>query len=383
MAKPRVLHCITVYNGRAFVPRAISSALRMDQSVADIDVLILDDASPEPGWSEELKAFCEAEGALYYLTPRNLGIPRNVTLGLKTALECGYDYVTINNSDVIFPRNLVTGMIEALTKNDNVGSVTAWSNNVSIYSVPNEDPDLHLADQSVVDWVSEVADKTFGGTVLDIPAGISFCIMMPISAVRTVGFMDPVYGRGYCEETDWSLRSLEMGLRLCLAPGVFVYHQGRGSNLDAGLVSAGHTTVPENEAIIDMRYPLFRAQVEAFFQADVMTWHRGKLIHELMDIAAQRDGLQIDLGWLSTLSDDKVTLHAEPQGDSTLLKLSRLGFTQSYATPTVDASKAITNRFGDCRVSIDVHDACSLHEELALAYKVTPKDLSCGYPSRV
>ena len=46
--KPRVLHVITVYNGRAFVPRAIESALRIDQSVADIDVLILDDASPEP-----------------------------------------------------------------------------------------------------------------------------------------------------------------------------------------------------------------------------------------------------------------------------------------------------------------------------------------------
>src|SRR5947209_2954124 len=144
--KPRVLHLITVYNGRAFVPRAIESAMRMDQTVANIDVLVLDDASPEPGWSQELAGICKSFGAHYYFTPRNLGIPRNCSLGLDTAMRKNYDYVTINNSDVIFPRNLIDKMVDAC-QGDRVGSVTAWSNNVSIYSLPNVDPDRHLASQ--------------------------------------------------------------------------------------------------------------------------------------------------------------------------------------------------------------------------------------------
>lgn len=102
--KPRVLHVITVYNGRSFVPAAIKSAVEMDQAHALIDVLVLDDASPEPGWSEELSRICDEFGALYYCSPRNLGIPRNVSLGLLTAIKKNYDYVTINNSDVIFPK---------------------------------------------------------------------------------------------------------------------------------------------------------------------------------------------------------------------------------------------------------------------------------------
>ena len=133
-----------------------------------------------------------------------------------------------------------------------------------MYSLFNEDPDRFLADQDRVDWMSETLAGHYQDAVLDIPAGISFCILIPTAVVRDVGVMDPVFGRGYCEETDWSLRSLEAGYRAALATGTFVYHAGRGSNLDAGLVTTRHTSVPDNEAIIDLRYPDFRNQVRAF-----------------------------------------------------------------------------------------------------------------------
>ena len=178
-------------------------------------------------------------------------------------MQQGYDYVIISNSDVIYPRNLLTQMLRAVGPRG-VGSVTAWSNNVSMYSLRNDDPDRFLADQERVDWISETLAGHYQDAVLDIPAGISFCILIPTAVVRDVGVMDPVFGRGYCEETDWSLRSLEAGYRVALATGTFVYHAGRGSNLDAGLVTSRHTSVPDNEAIIDLRYPDFRDQVRAF-----------------------------------------------------------------------------------------------------------------------
>ena len=155
---------------------------------------------------------------------------------------------------MIYPRNLLTQLLRAVAQ-DGVGSVTAWSNNVSLYSLRNDDPDRFLADQERVDWLSETLAGHYGDAVLDIPAGISFCILVPTAVVRDVGVMDPVFGRGYCEETDWSLRSMQAGYRVALAPGTFVYHAGRGSNLDAGLVTSRHTSVPDNEAIIDLRYP--------------------------------------------------------------------------------------------------------------------------------
>lgn len=346
--KPRVLHVITVYNGRAFVPRAIESAMRMDQSDAIIDVLILDDASPEPGWSAELEHFCKSVGAHYYCTPRNLGIPRNVSLGLATAMRKNYDYVTINNSDVIFPKNLIGAMIEAC-KGDKVGSVTAWSNNVSIYSIPNEDPDRYLANQHTVDFLSERLQAKYGKEVIDGPAGISFCIMMPVDVVRQVGLMDPIFGRGYCEETDWSLRSLRYGYRVCVSPGTFVYHQGRGSNIAAGLVSGAHTTVPENEIIIDMRFPDFRKQCEEFERTGIMARYKGEAVDYIIDQAAKAFGYCIVPGWRQERFEseyDGLRVEILPEKTFPVMRYIYAGFAQEWPLEGLPSLANVLQRFG-------------------------------------
>ena len=327
MKRPRILHCITVYNGRAFVPAAIDSALRLDQTDADIDVLILDDASPEPGWSEELSAFCRERGALYYRTPRNLGIPRNVSLGMLTAVKRGYDYVVISNSDVLYPSSLMSAMLP-VARQPGVGSVTAWSNNVSVYSLPNLDPNKHLKDQNVVDWLHSTLNGHFGSAAMDIPAGISFCIMVSTDVVKDVGIMDPCFGRGYCEETDWSLRSLAAGYRICLAPGTFVFHHGRGSNLDAGLVSQDSTTVPGNEAIIDLRYPQFRQQVDAFIHSGILARAHEDAVSCIVRSAGQQFGysLEVSDGVREGLGEQDVCVRLSPDGYSRSAQVSFRGF---------------------------------------------------------
>ena len=361
--KPRVLHAITVYNGRPFVSRAVESALRMDADAATIDVLVLDDCSPEPGFSTEIEHLCAQKGALYYRSPRNLGIPRNVNLGLLFGVKNNYDYILINNSDVLFPRNLVSVMLEA-SGSPKVGSVTAWSNNVSIYSLPNTDPDRFLSSQTAVDFMSDKLADKFGSAPFDIPAGISFCIMISSELVRDIGIMDPIFGRGYCEETDWSLRSLRAGYRICLAPGTFVYHQGRGSNVAAGLVSAHHSTVPENEDIIDMRYPDFRRQVLAFESKGEMLAKKQQAIRYLIDAAAETNGYAIYTGWtrLSAPGTDDLThVIIMPDQHSLNISFSFRGFEEIVPIYTGDLPLQIRSRFHG---KPPVHDLFSQNAEL-------------------
>lgn len=366
--QPRVLLVVTVYNGRSVVTRCIKSALRLDSPDFDLDILILDDHSPEPGWSEELEALCRDSGIGYYCTPRNLGIPRNVNLGLLAAVDGGYSHVVVSNSDVIYARNSIAQLLAACASDPTIGSVTAWSNNVSLYSIPNADPDAHLASQSVVDWVGASLAGLYGTTTIDIPAGISFAIMMPVEAVRHVGLMDPVFGRGYCEETDWSIRSRALSFRLTLAPGAFVYHQGQVSNSEAGLLASGHSTVPANEAIIDMRYPLFRSEVAAFTACGILQELHAKGPEELIRQSGRQFGYVIQVGWLTRVTAPEIChVLINPTTDTPAAVASFRGFSAEIELGD-DPAAAIREFFGCEPAGLDLLSRGPFSQSLAAAF---------------
>jgi GT2 family glycosyltransferase len=275
VAPRRVLLAMLVYNGETFVPRAIESMARLQGMPGEtgangklrshiVDALVLDDASPAPGWSAALAEQCKQLNVGYYRTPRNLGIPRNMNLGLLRGEAAGYDYVAILNSDVIFPANMVEGLVAAAQSRPGIGSVTAWTNNASIFSLPNDDPDRWLADLSTVDSISATLTAEFGAETVEIPVGVGFCLLISARAISEVGLFDPVFGRGYCEEVDWCCRAVAAGFTHVLAPSVFVYHIGSATNRVAGLLQPGEHTVHTNETIIDQRHPDYRARVAAW-----------------------------------------------------------------------------------------------------------------------
>jgi GT2 family glycosyltransferase len=382
---PRVLLAITAYNGESFIASTLDSALHIDHGDAELDVTVFDDCSPAPGFSHRLAALCEARGIGYYRSPRNLGIPRNVSLAMLAAVDRGYDHVIISNSDVIYPRNFLTQLLAAVA-GEGVGSATAWSNNVSMYSIPNADPDRYLADQDRVDWLSEVLADQYADAAMDIPAGISFAMIVPTSVVEEVGVMDPVFGRGYCEETDWSLRSIAAGYRVALAPGVFVYHAGRGSNLEAGLISREHTSVPENEAIIDLRYPLFRGQVGAFAASGILAQARLHGVAAFMRRAGSELGYSIDAGWLPPSGSDEelVRCTVAPDGLGGAVSMSYLGFT--HVVDDIDAFEVperLREFFGGRSASaVNLRDRGALAGSLGAEYGELARR-SGNYPSRV
>ncbi len=359
----------------------------MVSNKVDVDVLVLDDASPAPGFSDEIEALCAHLDLAYYRSPRNLGIPRNVNLGLLRAMDGAYDYVVIANSDILVPTMLCDYLLEAAQSDERVSSVTAWSNNVSIYSLPNENPDGYLGDQDVVNWVSSSLYGQFGSAAVDVPVGISFCILIAVPVLRHVGIMDPVFGRGYCEETDWTLRAQSLGYRICLGPSAFVYHRGQVSTSDAGLLPAGHGSVPEHEQIIDLRYPLFRRQVEAFMRSEILDTLRSDAHRKLLNDAARQWGYHVELDWAPEPARTPrvmVTLGRSPDGR--VAPTARFhGFVHRIPVHDDDLSGSIVHFFGRNPTTVHSVGPTNPLHDLTESFETLGANVvhDIGYPARV
>jgi hypothetical protein len=205
--------------------------------------------------------------------------------------------------------------------------------------------------------------------------------MIPIDVVKDVGIMDPCFGRGYCEETDWSLRSLAAGYRICLAPGTFVFHHGRGSNLDAGIVSPNATTVPGNEAIIDLRYPQFRQQVEGFIHSGILARAHEDALSHIMRSAAQQFGYSLEVGPVAGngTNENNVRVCLSPGGYSSSAQVAFRGFRLDIPFDPSDAGASVRAYFEREPSNINVFDrgAGSTHHDEALPGQLHKRN----YPS--
>jgi hypothetical protein len=204
--------------------------------------------------------------------------------------------------------------------------------------------------------------------------------------LHEVGLMDPVFGRGYCEETDWTLRSKARGYRVAMSPGVFVYHAGQGSTLAAGLISEGTTTVPANEAIIGMRYPLFRGQVQAFLNSSTLSelslWGTSVILRK----AARERGYRVDVGGLPRLneSDDDVRVTIDVTGVTGSPVARFRGFSASIEHPELRGLDAIVAFFEDQQPrEVVMHDAGPARTELLRLAGGAPVVDHVAYPERV
>ena len=382
---PKALFVIPVYDGGDVALRCLRSAARMRRDAVLTDILVIDDASPEVGYSPQVEGLCEELGIAYYRSPRNLGIPRTMNLGLLKALRGGYDFVVLANSDVIFSAGLLEQLVAVAASDDSIGSVTAWSNNASIYSLPNSEAERFLSDQALVDWVADCISDEFGDAAVEIPVGVGFCICIPTRALRVVGLMDPVFGRGYCEENDWTLRSKVLGFRIVLSPSAFAYHVGGSSTLPAGVLSHGQWTVPANERILDFRYPLFRAQVDDFQSSKTSDMLTSSALTRIVVAAAAEWGYDITIGHLrgpeAGVTMPRIAL--ERHGDGLEVIGAFRGFSGRIDIQGDDLVGAIIDRVGREPVAIRLYDQTLRHGLPRLSVDHPEVVDEVTYPSRV
>jgi GT2 family glycosyltransferase/glycosyltransferase involved in cell wall biosynthesis len=248
--------CIPVFGAADLFTECLSSAL--EHTEPETPIVILDDASPDPGIGAFVESLERAERfdlheVIYVRQAHNVGFPQNVNSGFAAAAPAD---VVVLNSDCVVAEGWLAGLRGAAYSDELVATASALTNNGTLLSVPERNrplPDLPQ-DLLLTDAAASVLTQSLR-VYPRLPTAIGHCMYVRRQALDLVGNFDAAFSPGYGEEVDFSQRCLLYGLLHVAADDVFVLHYGGGSLGEDGQVSPVRK---EHEKIIEARYPYYR-----------------------------------------------------------------------------------------------------------------------------
>lgn len=253
-----VVVCVPVYGAYELFAQCLLSVLQHTGS--DVEVLICDDATPDPKLRELLHdTFCNEQWphVVHYLRqPANVGFVENVNTAMSATAPAD---IVLLNSDCLVYEAWLSGLRRAAYSESRVATATALTNAGTIVSVPHRNkPVPRLPDDVTREWVAEEVRRSSLRLRPDIPTCVGHCVYIRRSAIELVGQLDPIFSPGYEEEVDFSQRCILHGLRHVVADDVFVFHHQAGS---FGVNRSAARRKAEHHALIARRYPYYDAWV--------------------------------------------------------------------------------------------------------------------------
>lgn len=137
----------------------------------------------------------------------------NVGIGL--AVTRGFTHVCLLNDDSILSRSFFQQMTTSAYRCKDLGALLPLYTGISCIAAHD--------DRSVEEWVPETKEEIING--ID-----GTCLFLPVSVIKSVGFLDPVFfGPGWGSELDFKLRLHKAGLHVYLTRRCKLWHSNATS----------------------------------------------------------------------------------------------------------------------------------------------------------
>ena len=217
---------IPVYRGMEQTRACLESVLRA-RSRTPVDVVVVNDASPEADLSAWLRGYAAEHSLTLIENAANLGFVESVNRAMERHPD--RDVVLLNN-DTEVAGDWLDRLAAAARAAPRIGTVTPFSNDATICSYPLYCQRNPLPAGMAVGAVDDVFRVVNRGRRVAMPTAVGFCMYIRRDCLRETGaFNAQAFGKGYGEENDFSMRAAEKGWQHVLAADVFVYHAGEGS----------------------------------------------------------------------------------------------------------------------------------------------------------
>lgn len=228
---------------------------------ANVSITVINDSSPE----DELSAYCqelsERVGFRLIVNENNLGFVRTANRGF--ALDSEADILLLN-SDTRVSNDWLQRLQSCAYKENDIGTVTPFSNNGTICSYPV----FPISNKLPLQWTAAELDNAFqmanAETHCEIPTAVGFCMYIKRPCLNETGpFDEENFGHGYGEECDFSLRASTLGWKHVVAADVFVYHEGGASFASESAERKRHA-----DKVMSNLHPNYHQLISKFLQSD-------------------------------------------------------------------------------------------------------------------
>ena len=225
MTDQRVLVIIPTFNEAGNIESIVSRVL----AAAEVDVLIVDDGSPDgTGAIADRLAATEARMSVLHRRSK-AGLGAAYIAGFARGISSGYDLLVEMDADGSHPPERLPAMIAAVsdTSGARVGGVigSRWVAGGSVVNWPRHR-------EAISRGGSAYARLMLGLKIKDVTAGFR---VYPADVVKAIDF-ESVVSRGYCFQVDITRRVVALGLRVVEVPIEFREREIGESKMNRAIV---------------------------------------------------------------------------------------------------------------------------------------------------
>lgn len=323
---------------------------------SDMEILLIDDASPDPRVANLLTEAEKLRGFKILRNDENMGFTRTVNRGID---EIGQKHALLLNSDARVTPGWAQGMLRAATSRPRVATVTAMSDRAGAFSAPKIGNDNTLPDGVDEITYARAFRRRSLGLFPVVPTGNGFCMFVNRECIKDVGTLDAsAFPRGYGEENDFCMRAGRAGWSHLIDDRTYVFHDRSKSfgTSKSDLMAAGRQ-------VVDQRYPEYKTAIKVFNSSPELAMARFRAAQAAADCSAAKAGQpvilyvvatqtggtpQTNMDLMQEVSDEMAPwlLHC----DSIKMTLSRLEDTRMVEIRTHILSEpvdALTHRSGE------------------------------------
>jgi len=325
---------VPVYDDYAATKACLESLVSELKGHPESRAILVDDATPDPRIRDYLDALAEEPNVLLLRNARNLGFVHSVNRALE---EVSRGDVLLLNADTILPPGCIARLHAAAYSAPKIGTVTPFSNNGEIMSFPVANKPNPIAAPDEIYSLDAAAAVANAGKVVDIPNGIGFCLYITRDCLDAVGPLSDVYYRGYFEDVDLCLRGRERGFRNVCASSIYVGHAGSRS-----FGTERQSLIMQNLAVIELRFPKYRAECAAYLLADPLRPSRASIERALPPSSTGATLLITGMGAVKAVAEARAAALRRNGLPALIVEIQALGPSIHFFDPSKAIPQSVT-----------------------------------------